>query len=439
MKKHSCLKNKMIFRIIMFGALTNIFFNSFIIGQNTRVFYEDLTYSPGIKTVLLYRDGWELSYPVVELNSEERLKLTFDELGNETDTYNYTIIHCNSDWKPSDIPETEYINGFTESQITDYEHSFNTTYDYIHYSLVLPNDDLSPKISGNYVLLVYKNFDKNEPVLTRRFYVTEQKVDIEAVVKRPNSNEYYDIGQEVNFKILHEGFPIRDPYSDIKVHLMQNYRHDNEITTLKPLFISPGVLDYTYDYGNIFKGVSEFRYFDIKSMKYQAEFIESIQFINPYYHVFLFPSEVRTFKPYFFTNDLNGKYYVDVQQARDKDIEADYVYVHFYLPLDAPVIEGDVYVFGGLTDWNTMDANKMVYNFNTHSYELTLLLKQGFYNFMYAYVPDNSPVADPGYFEGDHYETENDYSIFVYFSDVTSRYERLIGYVKTNSLSNGTD
>ncbi len=428
----------LILSLIIVSGVTIDSGNDLLCAQDFSITYSDAIYQNTIKSVLFHRAGYELSYPVMELDGEDKLQLSFDELGNDVKTYNYTFVHCDADWRPTDIPVTDYIEGYTDTQIRTYFHSFNTTRDYVHYKLDFPNEDIAPKISGNYVLLVYKEFDKDQPVLTRRFYVVEQKVEIQAVVMRPKVNEYRDTGQEIDFSISEKGIHVQDPYSEIKVHLMQNYRHDNQITGLKPLFINDDVLDYSYDYENIFKGANEFRYLDIKSMRYQAEFIEDIKFENPYYHVYLYPSEPRTYKPYYFVNEINGKYYIDVQEARDKNIEADYVYVHFTLSVDAPVIEGNVYVFGALTDWNTNEDNKMIYNFETNSYELTLLLKQGYYNFMYAYVPDGSDVADPGYFEGDHYETENDYSIFVYYSDITSRYVRLIGYVKTNSLSNGT-
>jgi hypothetical protein len=404
-------------------------------AQENPVIFENITYQSDIKTVLFYKEGWELSDPIIELKSNTKLLLSFDELGNQPQTYNYTIIHCNSGWESSQLADYEYIEGYPDAQIKNYFYSFNTTYDYVHYALPFPNEEMSPKLSGNYILRVYRDFDRENRVLDRRFYVVEEDVEINAVVKRPGNVEYRNKGQKVDFTILYKGFNIRDPYSDIQVCLMQNGRTDNVNTGLKPLFADENELDYTYDYENIFPGSNEFRYFDIKSMRYQAEYVASIKFEKPYYHVILTPGEDRAFKPYYFINDLNGRYFVDVQEGRDKNIEADYVFVYFSLPVEAPLAEEDVYVFGALTDWNTIESNKMTYNFEKHAYELTLLLKQGYYNYMYAIKKKGFTEADPGYFEGDHYETENDYSIFVYYSDFTSRYQKLIGFFKTNTLS----
>ena len=406
-------------------------------AQENHTILRNFTYKDGIKTILFHKEGWELSDPIIELKRATKLRFSFDELGNQPQTYSYTIIHCNSAWESSQLQEFEYIEGYRDAQIKDYYYSFNTTYDYVHYVLTFPNDEMSPKLSGNYILRIFRDFDRENIVLDRRFYVVEDGVEINAVVKRPGNVEYRNTGQEVDFKILHKGFHISDPYSDIQVSLVQNGRTDNAITGLKPLFIGNNELNYSYDYENIFPGGNEYRYFDIKSMRYQAEYVASIKFEKPYYHVILTPGEDKAFKPYYFINDLNGRYFVDVQEGRDKHIEADYVFVHFSIPVEAPLVEEDVYVFGALTDWNTIESNQMTYNFETHAYELTLLLKQGYYNYMYAAVKKGGKEADVGYFEGNHYETENDYSIFVYYSDLTSRYQKLVGFFRTNSLSNG--
>ncbi|HJX71068.1 MAG TPA: type IX secretion system plug protein domain-containing protein [Bacteroidales bacterium] len=403
-------------------------------AQEKNIILENRTYQDDIKTVLFHKEGWELSDPIIELKFDTKLQFSFDELGNQPQTYHYTIIHCNSRWESSELADFEYIEGYPDAQIKDYYYSFNTTYDYVHYVLTFPNDEMSPKLSGNYILRIYCDFDREQKVIDRRFYVVEGGVEINAVVKRPGNVEHRDKGQEVDFKIIHKGFPISDPYSDVQVVLMQNGRTDNVNTGLKPLFVGNDELDYGYDYENIFFGGNEFRYFDIKSMRYQAEYVASIEFEKPYYHVILSPGEDKAFKPYYFINDLNGRYLVDVQEGRDKNIEADYVFVHFSLPVEAPLAEEEVYVFGALTDWNTSESNKMTYQFERHAYELTLLLKQGYYNYMYVILKKGDTAADVGYFEGDHYETENDYGIFVYYSDFTLRYQKLIGFTRLNSL-----
>jgi hypothetical protein len=167
-------------------------------AQENLTKFENRIYQKDIKTVLFHKEGWELSSPIIELNTDTKLQFSFDELGNQPQTYNYTIIHCNSKWESSQLADYEYIEGYPDAQIKDYYYSFNTTYDYVHYVLAFPNDEMSPKLSGNYILRVYRNFDRENKVLDRRFYVVGDGVEIDAVIKRPGNVEYRDIGQEID-------------------------------------------------------------------------------------------------------------------------------------------------------------------------------------------------------------------------------------------------
>ena len=435
---YSCITNLKI--ILFFITLTTIICPDGL-SENRYLFdelrqYKDYTYSENIKTVLFFKKGWELSLPIIELSSDEKLQFMFDDLGNNTKNFYYTIIHCDSEWAPSNLSSSEYIDGFNENQIKNYYYSFNTTYDYIHYELTFPNDEISPKICGNYVLVVYEMDNPDAIILTRRFYVVDTKVGINAQIKRPSSPDFIDTGQEIDFSILHKGYYIRDPYSDIKINILQNNRYDNSITSLKPLFVKQNELEYSYNYENVFSGGSEYRYFDIKSMRYQSEHIKQIDFNHPYYYVTLFQDAPKTFKPYYYTIEINGKYYVSVQEGRDKNIEADYIYVNFSLSYDVPLADGKVYIYGALADWNLTEDNELLYNFDNRAYEKTLLLKQGYYNYEYVFVKNNDTYADNAFFEGSHYETENDYIIFVYHTDNTSKYEKLIAIKFLNSLRN---
>lgn len=249
------------------SVITIMFMFGSVCAQKNMNTHQNLTFQQNIKSVIFHKKGWELSDPIMELNSQDNLQLSFDELGDQLQTYNYTIIHCNASWESSNLADNEYIQGFTNAQIREYSYSFNTTYDYIHYALDFPNDEMSPKISGNYILRVFKDFDPEKKILERRFYVTENGVEVNAAVKRPGNVEFRDKGQKIDFKILYKGFRISDPYSDIQVTIMQNGRSDNAITTLKPRFIGNNELDYSYDFENVFQGGNEFRYFDIKSMR----------------------------------------------------------------------------------------------------------------------------------------------------------------------------
>lgn len=387
-----------------------------------------------IHTVQLSKKGWNMSQPIIQLNGQEILSLSFDDFAFDTKNYQYSIYHCNSDWEVSDLMPTEYMKGFMPNPVLDYNYSFNTTFDYIHYTLDFPNDDIQIKISGNYIIKVFELGHEDKPILVRPFYVTESRISIIPRIKFTASASLRESMQQVSFKIQHPNFPINNPRDDIRVIIQQNGRLDNRNKDLKPLFIRENELDYDYIRENLFEGGNEYRWLDIRSTRFYAEHMEAINFYDPHYHFTLFPDKNQGDRSYFYREDFNGKYYIDVKENRDPEIEGDYVYVHFRLPVKAPITDGDIFISGALTDWMFSDKSKMNYNSETSQYEQTLLLKQGFYNYQYLVYEKGDRYADVRRFEGSYGQTENDYTIFVYYKSISDNYERLIGVKFANSL-----
>lgn len=406
-------------------------------GQEESFYYENAVYDENIKTVLMYREGFELSNPVREIGEETPLIFMFDDLSGKVKDYYYTIIHCDADWNESFILQNDYLEGFAENPLDDYARSFNTTFNYINYRLVIPNENIDLKISGNFVLVVYEGAGKENIVLTKRFHIVEPLVNIEGTVRRATLDAFKGENQEIDFTIYHDNLNILYPNEEVKVVIMQNNRWDNAIRNLKPLFIRDRMLVYDYNKENVFVAGNEFRYFDNRTNKVTGENVLSTEFHRPYFHKTLMKDEVRSNRPYFPYREMNGKYAVESQdrEVGDYDTECDYTFVHFTLPLESVLLGGSVNVFGALSNWNANKSNEMTWNFNTGAYELTLLLKQGYYNYMYVYVPQGSPVADHKNIEGSFWETENDYQIFVYYKETSSRFERLIGYRQFNSVA----
>jgi hypothetical protein len=399
--------------------------------------YTDSVLDQRIKTVQLYRQGWNLSYPVMKLGSDEKMELHFDLVGDQIETYYYTFIHCDKDWNRSDIFINDYLEGFPENQIEDSEPSFNTTVNYIHYSLVFPNDRVSISLSGNYIIKVYPVDDPDKPALTCRFVVTEVAASIEASAHRPQMTVDNNAGQQIDFTINLKSIKVSDPYSDIYSFVLQNGRWDNAKTNLKADFYSSNQLTYNALSDKvIFNGGNEYRYFDIKSIRYLSEYISRIDFVAPFYNVQLKTSLNREFSPYFYWQDFNGKYYIATQEGRDYQTDADYVNVFFTLPSKYPVEAGRMFVTGGLTMWQCNDNNLMIYNPLKEQYECNMLLKQGWYNYEFTFLKNGSRKALTSLFEGSHYETENDYLILVYYRNPRERYDRVIGTATINTLNN---
>ncbi len=393
----------------------------------------DSVYHENIKTVLLHRGEDKLAYPVLSLHDNDRLHFSFDELGDDIKNYYYAFIHCDANWVPTNVSESDYMDGTSFNQITDYLFSFNTFHEFIHYELSFPNQDIRFRKPGNYVLKIYEDYNPDQVVLTQRFFVVSPKVEISTEVKVPNMGRLGEKGQKVNFRVKYNTSDILNPYENISVMVMQNGRWDNAIRHMDPLHVRHGELIYEYEERNIFMGGNEFRRFNIKSTRYQTEYIERIEYKKPYFHVYLYPDELKIYDEYFYEEDINGKYFIDVQEGRDSETDADYIRVHFSLNMDAPMVYGDIYLLGALTNWNYSPVGRMEYNFEKKAYEKTLLLKQGFYNYQYVFLPDGKEEAEIGITEGNHYQTENDYRVFIYYRAPNSRYDKLIGYTLFNS------
>jgi hypothetical protein len=414
-----------------------IFLNIFLFLSLTRIYCQPLNNNVSdrrIKTVQLYKEGWNLSYPIIKLNGDNKLILQFDLLDNNKETFYYTFIHCDKDWKKSDIFSSEYLEGFPENPIEDVKPSFNTTVSYFHYTLSFPNERISLLLSGNYVIVVYLYGEPDKPVLMERFIVTEDRAMTDFRAYRPLLTAYNNTGQQFDFTVKLQGIAVTDPSRNIYCTVLQNGRWNNAKMNLRPDFIGNNELKFnSMSEKNIFVAGNEFRYFDIKSIRYKTEFVRRIDYAAPYYNIYLAPSESREFKPYFYWQDFNGKFYIASDEGRDPETDADYVYVYFTLLSKYKIGGGEMYVSGRLNNWNFDENNLMIFNPQQGQYECTMLLKQGWYNYEYVFLKRGDPQGIATVFEGSHFETENDYTVVVYYRNPYERYDRVIGSATANT------
>lgn len=395
--------------------------------------YEDHIYKPGIRTVRFHPIGNNLGMPILKLRSGEQLILSFDDLYDDFMNLSYSVVHCNSDWTPSNLMTQEYLTEvFQDFYFQDYQYSVNALIQYTNYQLTLPNNDVNFTKSGNYLLLVYANDDKNDLVLTRRFMIYEDAVSVSGEVKRATQVDLQKTHQEVDFIINHTGYNIQNPFRDLTVHILQNQRWDNAITTLKPQFVQNQQLVYQHDRENTFPGLNEFRFFDTKNLFSLTQNVRKID-RDSVFTVYLAEDEPRPITRYSVYFDVNGHYVVRRLDTDFPDYEADYAYVDFILNEPTPLETGDVYLFGKFTDWKLLPEYKLKYDYVRNAYRLKVLMKQGYYNYMFAILEDGKREVDVTKFEGSHWETENTYQIFIYNKEIGQRYERLIGFGELSS------
>ncbi|MBQ6070261.1 MAG: DUF5103 domain-containing protein [Bacteroidales bacterium] len=388
---------------------------------------DDRVYVEGIKSITMQAAGLPLSEPIMELNGGG-ITLTFDDLEEESRYLKYTIIHCSHDWKPSDMNPIEYIDGFLEDNIETYNYSFNTVVHYMQYQLDFPTDNMRPTRSGNYILFVYDE-SPDQPVLTRRFMVVESEpVGIHGNLHASSVINDRFTHQEVDFTVTTGPYVIRDPIMSVRATIKQNGRWDNAIYGLTYRSGFPGELSFDFDDGrNTFPGGAEFRTFDISTLRSNADRIVGITFEHHQNQAYVLQDDARPFGAYESRNTLNGACLYHNADMRN-DFSEDYVNTHFTLMSNFPFQDGDVYVFGQLTDWRILPEAKLHFNENYNYWETDFFIKQGLYNYQYVYVPrNNKNVVDATYIEGSHYETRNQYTILLYFHEEGSSYDKLIG------------
>ena len=401
--------------------------------SNSQLRYEDHTYSPTVRTVQLFKEGFEMAPPIIALGSEEGLVLRFDDLSPDPEYLSYTLIHCDAKWLPSDMPPGQYLTGALADYLPAARQSFNTLQSFLQYELRIPNAMMQIARSGNYLLKVYRGSDQEDLVLTRRFMVFEQKVQIEASIKASRQVDLRDVGQQVDLKIRHPDLPVQDPFGEIHVAMLQNMRWDDLRINFTPRFMRGTELVYDYPEQGLFMGGNEYRNFEFKDLRFASQHVARILsgVGEQVYDVHLVAAPKRNIRVYEDLPDINGRFFIRNDFFDGDPLGADYARVHFTLPMEAPLGE-EVYVYGAFSEWQCVPENSMTWNEERKAYTAELLLKQGFYDYAYATKP-RGEAANITAIDGSHFQTENDYLILVYWSDRTQRFDRLVGMRFLNS------
>lgn len=393
--------------------------------------YDNKVYTAQIKAVQCYNAQKEQSMPVITLGSSDRLLFSFDDLAGGSKNYWYTIEHCTYNWQPSGLSVLDYLEGLNEDRIIDYAYSSKTLQKYTHYSLSLPNENIKPKISGNYLLKVYQDGDVNKPVCSQRFYIADKLVNINTEVVPSTDVALRFSNQKINFTVVHQ-MPIQNPYNDIKVVVMQNRNPLTAKLNTKPTYVKPGSLVYNELSGNDFEGSYEFRKFDARSLRYKGDHVQDI-FTDSTNNILLFQDVTGNTPKYAQQNDENGAFFIRNQDNRDNDTESDYVNVQFVLNVAAGAND-DIYIIGGFNNYVLSEENKLTYEPAKKKYYARMYLKQGLYDYQYVRKDKTTGKTDSKLFEGSFFETENNYQTFVYYRKPGSRWDELIGYSLTSTV-----
>ncbi|WBO82842.1 type IX secretion system plug protein [Hymenobacter yonginensis] len=387
--------------------------------------YQDYTYDPNVRSVQCYVQSGSTNEiftpPVVPISQEQPIALEFDVLGDQSQRLTAKLVHCDLDWKPSILTDIQFLNEINEILITNYRTSVNTKVPYYHYRMQVPR----VKLSGNYLLVVQS--PGGTPLLSRRLLVYDNSVQISMKQGIPVAGQERYTLQQIDFGIRYN-MQLVNPAQEVKVVLRQNFRWDNAKYNLRPTFVRDidRQLDYQYfNFENAFPALSEFRFFDLRTFRSLGIGVAQLDAEASPRQALLQPEPTRNGRAYTQLDDINGQRVIESREYGNGATNADYLDVTFQLPAEQPAA-GPVYVLGALTDWQLKDEFRMTYDAANQRYTGHALLKQGYYNYVYATQTPQGPNSVM--WEGSHQETENQYDLLVYYRPPGTRADLLIGY-----------
>ena len=395
----------------------------------------NFNYKPQVQTVLLYADENQLNDPIIPLdNMLGRLTLSFDIIEGDGEVLNYTFIHCTHDWQPTDLQRIQYASGFDSDRLDDYAFSRNTLINYVNYQLKFPNEDMMPLVSGNYLLIVFGD-DLNDVYFTRRFMVVEDKAYMDVTVPRyPDDLSLTDTHQQLNVNVNMNSYLTGNIQQFSYLTIRQNGRWDNAAVGLKPTYVYPDHISFEHHPQTVFEAANQYRRFNTSNFYFQSENLAFIRQTDESFVIDIAPCESRARQAYASYEDIHGEKFVYVEnEDLDNATEADYCRVNFYYKSEAPLTHEDIYIMGALNDWRFDDSNKMTYDYNLHGYVCSMMLKQGYYNFMFVTLDRQTREITTELTAGNHWETNNFYKMYFYYFNTIKGYDELIGYSVVSS------
>jgi len=392
-----------------------------------------------IKSVQLHMFANQLGYPILELNSGDRMELHFDDLDANIKNYSYTFLLCNADWTPAMVSPFDYIRGFMQQRVSTYRTSNVALTRYTHYQAVLPDRNCAPRVSGNYILKVFLDGDTSKLAFTKRFVVFENKAIISAEVVQPFNPNQFKSHQKIEFKVNIKNLQVVNAAQQMSVTILQNGRWDNAVIQLRPVFMTNNILQYNTETDAVFPAGKEWRWLDLRSLRLQSDRVDSGHYYKNSTEIFVKPTGTRRAQEFNFYGDHDGLYYLETLNNFNPYWQGDYAMVYFtYVPPgNSPFVNKDLYLFGQLTNYGRDPEAKMFFNAEKGIYETSIMLKQGYYDVGYATV-DQTQARKIFSFEeteGNYWETENGYTILVYYRALGGRYDELVGLSRINSLT----
>ncbi|MFT6883035.1 MAG: hypothetical protein ACI83W_000705 [Marinoscillum sp.] len=392
--------------------------------------YENADYTNKIGMSMVYPSGQDnkMSFPATALNGSGVI-IEFDLLEENLTYLHAKIIHCNANWTPSGLSDLQILTQYNEFPINDYSYSANTLIPYVSYKLNLP----APSISGNYLIVVYKEGNARNIILSRRFVVYDRLAAINTDILVSDMVTSRSENQKLKILVKYSGIANANPLREMQLVILQNQNWLSAKYNLKPTLLraDQNLIEYNPFSGESdFPGGNQFRFFDLRSIDYRGMNVSHIDKQPNMIHAYLNKDKSRSGQSYSqLIEDNNGGFVLENRDPNDSQLQSEYVLVHFELDIEDP--EYFFYIWTRKNDWQKESENRMEYDPQSRSYKGSLLLKQGYYDYLYSGNYQNG--AELG--ESSHFQTENDYQILVYYRNPFKNYDELIGLSQKSSVN----
>lgn len=400
-------------------------------GEASAFVTEARIFDPAFRTLKVERADNFMAPPVLTLGGNEHLIISFDEIGEDISDLQWRLVHCNSDWQPSALLESEYLDGFNISDIEDAAFSQNTFIHFVNYRIEIPQPGMEPLASGNYLIQVFFRDNPDTVILQARFYVSEQAVRISGNASGRTDKGINTDFQQLRLRIDPGSFELSNPFTDVLLFVDQNDSPETERLIPHPARLDGKALIYDHVPNLIFNAGNEYRRFETVRVNYPGMRVDSMRYGGSNYHAYLATDHQRAGRNYLYDETQHGRYLVHEYNSTDSDLGADYITVHF--TLDTPELIGaDVYLDGEMTHHELNESTRLKFDHSDRRYRLQIPLKQGSYNYRYVAVPKNKQTfgsATPSPIEGDYAETSNEYLVRMYYRPPGARADRLLSAV----------
>ena len=384
------------------------------------------TLSPQIRSLQVVANQDWLSPPVIRLGSDDVIHVAFDELSHNFHRYVYRLEHCEEDWTPSEeIFESDWLEGFNDNIIDDYQNSVNTTVAYTHYTLQIPNERCRLTMSGNYRLHILDEDQEGEEVAVAEFRVTEESMTLLLAATTNTDIDTNGSHQQLSMSLGFGSNVVTRPDEQIRTVVMQNQREDNLRRNVGPNLTSTNGLEWTHNRQLIFQGGNEYHKFEVLDPSHPTMGIDFIRWDGTYFQVWPYLNEPRP--NYIYDEDADGAFYIRNSDNVENDTASDYVWINYRLK--APRLPEGCVVIDGQWATSADDRYQYVMNYNEAEslYTARILQKQGYYSYQYLWLKDDGTThLLPS--EGNFFETENRYQAFVYYKGTGERTWRLVAY-----------